>query len=194
MILGDGVLADGAREAFGDVPFTWILDFPKLRDDLPYIAQPGSLTHLVVISTPVIVGTIARLEREFPGETFAYVPENVRLAHPEDWKTQARFIVGTRSEWAREQLKEFFNPAIFMSPESAEMTKHAINGFLAVSVRYANEIARVGAENGADPDDVARGMMSDPRIGEGAYLKPKGGLSSHLQREVDNLIRLGAHL
>jgi UDPglucose 6-dehydrogenase len=190
MILGDSVLADGARAMFGDVPFYWVLDHPTLLPIGPRLqdAPDGSL---VVISTPVLFGTIRHLEADFPQFRFAYVPENVRQAHPEDWKTQARFVIGARDSAAIAELSETFAPALVMSPESAEMTKHALNGFLALSCDYAVRIGRLAEKLGADPDDVALGMMSDPRIGSGAYLKPSGTLGPNLQREVDNLEKLG---
>lgn len=191
MILGDGFLADGAREAFGDVPFCWILDHPALLFPLAPRLRDVPAGTLVVISTPILCGTIRRLENEFPQFGFAYVPENVREAHPEDWKTQARFIIGARAGLDIDVLRETFAPALVMTPESAEMAKHALNGFLALSCDYAVRIGRLAVSHGADPADVAAGMMSDPRIGLGAYLKPYGEPGPHLQREVDNLARLG---
>jgi UDPglucose 6-dehydrogenase len=59
-----------------------------------------------------------------------------------------------------------------MSVESAEMTKHAINAFLATSVAFANEIARICERVGADAIEVERGLKSDLRIGRRAYLHP----------------------
>lgn len=183
MILGDGVLASGARRAFGDVPFVWLLGA-----DVPDNLEPGSL---VVVSHPQVVGTTAKLEAAHPDLRFAYVPENVREEHPEDWLSQTRFVIGTRRPAVAELLAAHFHPAIVMSPESAEMVKHALNGFLAVSIRYAQNIAAIATANGADPYDVARGLLTDPRIGSRAYLNPDGDVSPHLQREIDNLYALG---
>jgi UDPglucose 6-dehydrogenase len=59
-----------------------------------------------------------------------------------------------------------------MTVESAEMTKHALNAFLATSVAFANEIAAISEQVGADALDVARGLKSDVRIGARAYLAP----------------------
>ena len=193
MILGSGPLSDGAREAFKDVPFTWLL----FQSPLPPLAEylmPLPADELVVVSTPALVGTTTRLMNQYPRFRWAVVPENVRLYHPEDWKTQARFIVGTTSPGAFCQLARFFAPApcLWMKPESAEMVKHGLNGFLAVSIAYAHDLARVGEQHGADPEEVAFGIMSDPRIGMSAYLRPIGGASQHLYREVDNLLELGA--
>jgi UDPglucose 6-dehydrogenase len=59
-----------------------------------------------------------------------------------------------------------------MSVESAEMTKHAVNAFLATSVGFINEIATICEQVGADAVEVERGLKSDSRIGRRAYLHP----------------------
>jgi UDPglucose 6-dehydrogenase len=59
-----------------------------------------------------------------------------------------------------------------MTVESAEMTKHALNAFLATSVAYINEVAALCERLGADARDVERGLKTDARIGPRAYLHP----------------------
>jgi UDPglucose 6-dehydrogenase len=59
-----------------------------------------------------------------------------------------------------------------MRVESAEMTKHALNGFLATSVAFINEIATICESVGADAGEVSRGLKSERRIGPRAYLAP----------------------
>jgi UDPglucose 6-dehydrogenase len=59
-----------------------------------------------------------------------------------------------------------------MSVESAEMVKHALNSYLAVSVVVANEIARISELVGADASEVEAGLRSDMRIGPKAYVRP----------------------
>lgn len=185
MILGDGFLADGIRAAFGDDQlFTWVAYHPALPWPLILPNEPT----LVVISTPIRLGTIARLEADYPSHRFAYVPENVREAHPEDWTTQARFIIGTRSVSDYATIADYFSGTccIPMLPEEAELTKHALNGFLALSILYAGEIAAIARHYHLDPEKVAEGLLSDPRIK--APLRPVGVPSEHLWREVLNLL------
>jgi UDPglucose 6-dehydrogenase len=75
---------------------------------------------------------------------------------------------------------------------SAEMTKHALNAFLATSVTFINEIALVCEQVGADAGDVARGLKSDARIGPGAYLSPGGAFAGGtLARDIMFLSGLG---
>ena len=58
-----------------------------------------------------------------------------------------------------------------MSVESAEMVKHGINSFLAMSVTFANELATLCEHVGADASEVEKGLRSEPRIGPGAYVR-----------------------
>lgn len=150
----------------------------------------------VLLSSQLPVGTCAALEAEFPEYLFAVHPENNRAAYAvSDFASQGRTVIGTRHLDDHQFYADLFRPftkrMIFMSPESAEMVKHGLNGFLALSVTYANELARLAAAHGANASDVAEAIMSDKRIGHGAYLRPGPQMGPHLMREVHNLIKLG---
>src|SRR5215467_6605956 len=83
-------------------------------------------------------------------------------------------------------------PMEWVGVEKAEMTKHAINAFLAVSVTFANEIAAVCERVGADAKEVERGLKTEARIGPRAYLAPGGAFAGGtLARDVAFLTALG---
>jgi UDPglucose 6-dehydrogenase len=153
---------------------------------------------LVLISSQLPVGTCARLEQQFPQFTFAYSPENLRLGRAIDaFEKAERVIVGIRDDKKRALLEELFRPftsqVLFMRTESAEMVKHALNAFLAVSITFINEIARVCEHVGADSAEVSAGLKSEPRIGRKAYLGPGGPFAGGtLARDVVTLTALGA--
>lgn len=154
---------------------------------------------LVLVSSQLPVGSIAALEN-FAKEiapnkriSFASSPENLRLGkalnvflHPD------RVIVGTRSAGDRIALEKLLSPITekieWMSVESAEMTKHAINAFLATSVTFVNEIAAICELVGADAKEVERGLKSESRIGPKAYLSPGGPFAGGtLARDIEFL-------
>jgi UDPglucose 6-dehydrogenase len=56
------------------------------------------------------------------------------------------------------------------SARSAELIKHASNGFLAAKISYINAVAQLAEAVGANIDEVSAGMGSDPRIG-GDFLR-----------------------
>ncbi len=159
---------------------------------------------LVLISSQVPLGFTASVERDWratqPSLRFAYSPENIRKVTGTgvaDFMTQPRVVVGLGQETPREPLEALFAPFTehieWMSLESAEMTKHALNGYLALTAAYANELARISVPLGVDPSAVERALRSDPRIGEKAYVKAAGPITGgHLLREVHVLRSLAS--
>src|SRR5207248_7492820 len=111
----------------------------------------------------------------------------------ESFRSPDRIVAGVREEVARSRLRELFAPftgdrVLWMTPESAEMTKHAINTFLALSVTFANEIARLCEVIGADAREVEQGLRSETRIGPNAYIRPGAAFAGGtLARDVVTL-------
>jgi UDPglucose 6-dehydrogenase len=143
---------------------------PQLRDGM-----------LVLVSSQVPVGTTRRLEQRFAELAagrrvdFVYVPENLRLGAAIDaFQHPDRIVAGVRTNAARTKTELLLGrigaPIEWMAVESAEMTKHALNAFLATSIAFINEVATVCEEVGADAADVSRALKSDARIGPQAYL------------------------
>src|SRR5262249_44281805 len=113
--------------------------FPKLRPDA-----------IVIVSSQLPVGTVERLEarccraRSAGDVTFVSSPENLRLGKAIDaFCAPERVVVGARGAGPRARVTELFAPFTdrieWMSVESAEMTKHALNAFLAASIAFINE-------------------------------------------------------
>jgi UDPglucose 6-dehydrogenase len=173
-----------------DVAF--VLD--NLRRALAHLPKGA----LVLISAQLPVGTCAKLEKEFPQFHFACSPENLRLGKAIDsFEKAERVIVGIRDEVKKPVLEKLFAPftsqIIFMRTESAEMVKHALNSFLALSITFINEIARLCEHVGADAKEVSAGLKSEPRIGPKAYLGPGGPFAGGtLARDVVTLTKLAA--
>jgi UDPglucose 6-dehydrogenase len=147
------------------------------------LLAPLPADSLVVVSSQLPVGSVARLRercaalRPDGGLRFACVPENLRLGHAlESFRARDRIVAGVRSQRDREELAELLAPfgsdVEWMRVESAEMTKHALNGFLATSVAFINEVAELCESVGADAEEVSRGLKSEQRIGPRAYLAP----------------------
>lgn len=166
--------------------------FPDLRD-----------RTLVLISAQVPVGTTRALEAAFaevaPGRavTFGYSPENLRLGRAIAAFTEPdRVVVGLRSVDDRQRVEELLKPFTskieWMSVESAEMTKHALNAFLATSITFINEIAAICEQVGADAAEVSRGLKSERRVSPNAPLSPGAAFAGGtLARDVVFLSKLG---
>ena len=194
MAVGRLCFAAQPEEAVKDIEVLWVAyDTPVDDDDnadVDYVVAQIEKTfpHLpegvtVLISSQMPVGSVGRLEAiakdRFPakGIGFACSPENLRLGKAvEVFLKPDRIVVGVRSARDRERLDRLLRPITgrieWMSVESAEMTKHAINAFLATSIAFANEIASICELVGADAKEVERGLKSESRIGPKAYLSP----------------------
>ena len=198
-IIGDGPLAVGIRSFFKqseDYDILWVchdieVDTVPMRNAIHnelFARNP----KVVLVSSQVPSGTIAKLEMAHPGQAFAYSPENVReTCVAADFQNQPRIIVGVRNVENNLLLRELLAPhtehVVFTSVETAEFVKHALNGFLALSVVYANELAIVAAKTGADMNDVTQALRTDPRIGPRAYLSAGLPYGKNLEREVKRL-------
>ena len=164
----------------------------KLRRALVYLPKGA----LVLISSQLPVGTCAKLEKEFPQFHFACSPENLRLGKAiESFEKAERVIVGLRDDAKKALLEQLFlqftTQVLFMRTESAEMVKHALNSFLALSITFINEIARLCEHTGAEAKEVSLGLKSEPRIGPKAYLGPGGPFAGGtLARDVVTLTKL----
>ena len=157
---------------------------------------------LVIISSQIPVGTTQEIKNIFLQENsekdidFVYSPENLRLGKSLDLFLQPdRIIMGFRSEKVKPIIKKLLQPIAdkirWMSIESAEMTKYAINAFLATSIVFINELAILCESFGADAHAVAQGLKTDIRIGPSAYLTPGGAFSGGtLARDLNYLVQM----
>lgn len=197
-------------EALRDAEIVWIafdtpvndrdeadVDFVRRQvDQIGPNLQPGTI---VLISSQVPAGFTQELRRApwAGGIHFGYSPENLRLGKAiEVFRHPERVILGVSDESIKAKLTELFAPFSnrieWMSIESAEMTKHAINAFLATSVTFANELARLCEAVGANAKEVERGLKSEGRIGPKAYLSPGGAFAGGtLARDLRFLTQFG---
>lgn len=157
---------------------------------------------LLLISSQVPVGFTRRMSEQFKQRYserqayFACSPENLRLGNAVQCFTEAeRVIVGAICDRAFTLSAAVFAPfqrtLIRMRPESAEMTKHALNAYLATSIAFINEVASVCERVGADAREVESGLKSDVRIGERSPLSPGGAFAGGtLARDLQYLVEV----
>jgi UDPglucose 6-dehydrogenase len=171
----------------------------QVKHALSYV-KPSAL---ILISSQCPVGTTNALsaycKQTFPSKNlrFAYSPENLRLGKAIQVFTKPdRVVIGIECADDKTTLEALFAPItnniVWMSVASAEMTKHALNAFLATSVVFINEVASLCEKVGADAREVERGLKTEDRIGPQAYLKPGGAIAGGtLARDVNFLMQVG---
>ena len=163
-----------------------------------------SIDTTVLVSSQLPVGSIRRFEdisaEKYPEKNirFAYSPENLRLGKSLDvFLHPDRVIIGVRRQEDREILNRLLGSItdniLWMGVESAEMTKHAINAFLGMSITFINEIASICENIGADAREVEAGLKSETRIGPAAYLSPGAAFAGGtLARDIEFLKDIGS--
>ena len=163
-----------------------------------------SIETTVLVSSQLPVGSIKRFEdisaEKYPEKNirFAYSPENLRLGKSLDvFLHPDRVIIGVRRQEDREILNRLLGSItdniLWMGVESAEMTKHAINAFLGMSITFINEIASICENIGADAHEVETGLKSETRIGPAAYLSPGAAFAGGtLARDIEFLKDIGS--
>ena len=169
----------------------WVCyDTPVDDDDESDIDYVLERTHRVlgrvrggtlVIISELPVGTLRVLESRYPNLLFAYSPENLRLGKAiEAFEHPERVVIGIRDDRALPHLEALLRPldtgVVVMRPESAEMVKHSLNAFFALSISFINEIARLCEHVGADASEVSTGLRTEPRIGRRAVSRPGVGV------------------
>jgi UDPglucose 6-dehydrogenase len=180
------------------------------ESDLSQVMAAASLLarHLengsiVIISSQVPVGTCQQIEatirrgRPLLDFGIAYVPENLRLGQAiERFKKPEMIVIGSDDPAATNAVDELLAginaPRVVVGIRTAEMTKHALNAFLATCISFANEMANLCDEVGADALDVGRALHLDKRVGPLAPLRPGLGFAGGtLARDLKTLRKIG---
>src|SRR5215831_11313758 len=132
----------------------------------------------------------------------------------EDFFHPDRIVVGVEDPAAGEQLREIYRPILerrFSCPihdgtcpdtyqaeflvttiSSAELIKHASNSFLALKISYANVLADLCEQIGANVEEVTHAIGLDPRIGT-QFLKAGLGFGGFcFPKDIQAFISLAA--
>lgn len=157
---------------------------------------------IVVNKSTVPVGTNARVRK-----LTADAPHRVHVvSNPEflkegdaisDFLRPDRIVVGLDKDdtYARDMMARLYHPVnlsdnkiVWMSPESAELTKYVANTMLAMRISFMNEVAGLCEKVGADVNDVRHGVGSDGRIGPKFLYAGPGYGGSCFPKDVKALV------
>ncbi len=166
------------------------------------VAQNVTQPTVLVLKSTVPVGTNARVRRITDG---AAHPIHV-VSNPEflkegdavnDFMHPDRIVVGCSDDdtFARDIMSRLYHPVtlrgdhvLFMTPESAELTKYVANTMLAMRISFMNEVAALCEQVGADVHMVRRGVGSDSRIGAKFLHAGPGYGGSCFPKDVNALV------
>ncbi len=179
------------------------VDLSEIFDTVSKLSRCLENDSVIIISSQVPVGTCeeikSKIEEYNPSLNFdiSYSPENLRLGKAiECFKFPERIVIGADNNPTLDKVEALFSvinaPKLRMNLRSAEMTKHALNAFLATSISFANEIANICDDVGADAMKVATALRTEGRIGKGIPLFPGLGFAgATLARDMKVLKKLG---
>ncbi|MFN0184565.1 MAG: UDP-glucose dehydrogenase family protein [Aquabacterium sp.] len=166
--------------------------------------------HKVVIDKSTVpVGTADRVRETIAAELRrrgAVLPYAV-VSNPEflkegaavaDFMRPDRVVVGSDDEQASLLMRAIYAPflrnrdrLLVMDVRSAELTKYAANAMLATRISFMNELAALAERQGADIEQVRRGIGADARIGTQFLYAGCGWGGSCFPKDVRALERMG---
>lgn len=164
---------------------------------------------VVITKSTVPVGTnykvkdiISKVKPEKADFDIASCPEFLREGQAiGDTQHPDRVVIGTDNKRAEEKLIELHKPILESNGKSelvltnvptAEMIKYASNAFLATKISFANAIAALSEEVGADGPDVLTAIGMDKRIGKYFLNAGAGYGGSCFPKDVKALIAMAA--
>jgi nucleotide sugar dehydrogenase len=173
--------------------------FAAVRDMALSIVADSTL----IVTAQIPIGTCDQIAQTVraanPAVEFgiAYIPENLRLGQAIDRFLHPPLpVIGADDEKTFERVEKLLSVLssswLHVTLRTAEMVKHALNAFLAISVCFANELGNLCDVTGADGTLVAKALRIEPRVGAKAMLSPGLGFSGGtLARDMRTLQKLG---
>lgn len=196
------------EEAIPDADIVMIMvgtpSSPDGTADLKYVSAAAESVgpHLkdgaiVIVKSTVPPGTNAKVRAILESKTkvsfdVASAPEFLKegtavydTLHPD------RAVIGAENEETIRVLTELHKPLtdniVVMKAESAQMAKYAANVYLAMRITFANQIADLCEKNGADVNEVIRGIGADKRIGSHYWYPGLGYGGSCFPKDVKEI-------
>ncbi len=166
---------------------------------------------VVITKSTVPVGTsekvraiIEEIKPQKAEFDYASVPEFLREGQAiSDTQHPDRIVIGTDAKKAQDLLVELHKPIategttesqiVLTNIPTAEMIKYASNAFLATKISFANAIAKLSEQTGADGLKVLEAIGLDKRIGSSFLSAGVGYGGSCFPKDVKALIAIAKH-
>lgn len=166
------------------------------------IARLATRPPILIIVTPVAVGTANALEKAFkdnglPGTIVSQPMFFTDGCAVEDFNWPDRLIMGSTSNEALQALKQIFHPlvmrgvpVIVTNQATAELVREAATAFVATKISFINEVAALCEKVGADAVNLALALGLDKKIAP-RCLQPGAGMGGvFAESDMDSLADL----
>lgn len=203
---GRFTFVSGINDTWKAATIWMAVDTPVTENDEPQVGvlleiaqavkKQTSLPDVFALSSQIPLAFSEKLS-EILGPKIAYIPENLRLGQGiATFANADRTVIGASTPAVAAKIQTlmsgFKTQFLICDLATSEMVKHANNAFLATSISFANEMARIGARFGVDSYFVAQALKLDARIGPKAYVGPGLGFAGGtLPRDLRVLQSLG---
>lgn len=199
--------ADGAEVVFltlptptGDGGHADVTVIDRVVDQLaPHLGEGAVL----VTKSTVPVGTAERLRKRLrdagSGAGVVSNPEFLSEGNAvEDFLRAERVVIGSFEDDEGRLVADLYRnlPAriVHTDPVSAELIKYAANAYLATRLTFANSIANLSEELGADALEVIEGVGLDRRIGR-HFMRPGPGYGgSCFPKDTSAMLAMSRHI
>jgi len=171
------------------------LDYVKAsaKEAAPYLKEDA----ILVIKSTVLPGTLEQVKPIVKKLTakkihYASLPEFLKEGTAvDDTLYPDRIAIGVEDDFSWEKLSKlhepFKAPMVRVRPASAQLAKYASNDYLALRIVYANVLADVCEQSGADIDEVLEIMGHEKRIGSHYWYPGLGYGGSCFPKDVKAL-------
>ncbi|HXE89761.1 MAG TPA: nucleotide sugar dehydrogenase [Terriglobales bacterium] len=166
------------------------------------VAGGARARSIMVIATPVPVGTAVRVEQCLRdlGHDLQVVAQPMFLTDGcavEDFNWPDRIVLGTTSNDAVFTLKQIYRPLIMRgvpvivtNPSTAELVREAATAYLATKVAFINEIASLCEGVQADAVDLALALGLDRKIAPRCLQPGTAFGGPFVETQMDSLAQL----
>jgi len=174
----------------------------NLSDVALRIARLAAKPPILIIVTPVAVGTSAALEKSLKdaGLQGTIVSQPMFFTDGcavEDFNWPDRLILGSNSSEAVQVLKQIFHPlvmrgvpVIVTNQATAELVRESATAFVATKISFINEVAALCERVGADAVSLALALGLDKKIAP-RCLQPGAGMGGvFAESDMDSLAEL----
>jgi UDPglucose 6-dehydrogenase len=173
----------------------------RLIEDLLILIQQNLKVATIVILSQVYPGFTRKISQISSCNIFYQVETLIFGDAVHRSQNQTRIIIGSKSKsdelppYLIQILKLYNCPIFVFDFETAELTKVAINSFLASDVALTNTLAEFSEKINADWGNIVEALVLDQRIGAHRYLKPGLGISGgNIERDLKTLLTLSSQL
>lgn len=168
------------------------------------LARKAGEKAMLVLVTPVPVGTANRIEQQFQNAGIA-IPI---VSHPafftdgcavEDFNWPDRILLGASSGQAVLTMKQIYRPLVMRgvpiivtNHETAELAREASTAFVATKISFINELSNLCEKVNADAVDLALALGLDKKIAP-RCLQPGAGFGGpFVENDMDALVQLAS--